>query len=219
MPSGGSFNAENIIDCVIPSAYCPKCGQNFDAVMSRNRVTGRILLIRIARTSVDLHTACPHCGLKYSFTSKTYKLIINSQNKTFNLNRELKAYLDRQRKLYIRYKKASEKKTYIAALLAFFLGIFGAQNWYMGHKGRGIISGLMDIFAVLMLLPIFSFSISGNLITALTVIASCLIAANVYWGLIDTIRILSGCAKDGDGFYIMTKRQFEKRNLRYMELN
>ena len=96
----------------------------------------------------------------------------------------------------------SEKKVWIASLLAFFFGIFGVQNWYMGHTKRAIIACAIDLTAIIMLVAF----------PEVPVIAPLILCVNIYWGLIDAIRILTGSAKDGKGLYILTDFQYVMMN-------
>lgn len=96
----------------------------------------------------------------------------------------------------------SEKKVWVASLLAFFFGIFGVQNWYMGHTKRAIIACAIDLTAIIMIVAF----------PEVPVIASLLLCVNIYWGLIDAIRILTGSAKDVKGLYIMTDFQYLMTN-------
>ena len=48
-------------------------------------------------------------------------------------------------------------------------------------------------------------------ITILSFSTALLLATNIYWGIIDLIRILSGHAKDSNGAYLLTNFQYKKR--------
>lgn len=74
----------------------------------------------------------------------------------------------------------SDKSYVAAALLAFFLGAFGAHNFYLGYKRKAIIQLVMG------LMTIFTLGISG-------------IAVEI-WAFVEFILLLTGSiSTDGDG--------------------
>ncbi len=68
----------------------------------------------------------------------------------------------------------SSKSRLVAFLLAFFVGVLGVHNFYLGKTGLGI----------------------AQLILTITIIGS--IASSI-WALVDWIMIVAGSAKDSDG--------------------
>lgn len=71
----------------------------------------------------------------------------------------------------------SEPKSLIAAaLLAFFLGIFGAHNFYLGYKSKAMTQLLLTICSLFIL----------SFVTAI-------------WSFIEFIMILTGSITDSDG--------------------
>ena len=91
--------------------------------------------------------------------------------------------------------------------MALFGSTFGAQNWYMGHQKRAAIGLSLTFLAMLML----TLGLASNGAAITIIISALALATNVYWGIIDFFRILSGHAKDVDGLYIMTKNQHAKK--------
>lgn len=103
------------------------------------------------------------------------------------------------------------KSATTAGLLGIFLGSFGAHNWYLGEKSKGIIhicmmSGgvLVEIIAGAVLPNVMSFSMllqMAWLFTILTGIAGLAMSASAIWGLVEGIIILSqgdaGLARKG----------------------
>ena len=103
------------------------------------------------------------------------------------------------------------KSATTAGLLGIFLGAFGAHNWYLGEKSKGIIhvcmmSGgvLVEIVAAAVLPNVLSFTMliqMAWLFTILTAIAGLAMSASAIWGLIEGIIILSqgdaGLARKG----------------------
>ncbi len=103
------------------------------------------------------------------------------------------------------------KSSTVAGLLGIFLGAFGAHNWYLGEKTKGIIhvcmmSGgiLVEILAAAVLPNVLSFSMliqMAWLFTILTALAGLAMSASGIWGLVEGIIILSqgdaGLARKG----------------------
>ncbi len=103
------------------------------------------------------------------------------------------------------------KSATTAGLLGIFLGAFGAHNWYLGEKGKGIahvcmMSGgvIVEILAAAVLPNILSFTMliqMAWLFTILTAGAGLAMSASAIWGLVEGITILSqgdaGLARKG----------------------
>ena len=100
------------------------------------------------------------------------------------------------------------KSSIVAGLLGIFLGAFGAHNWYLGEKNKGLIHvGLMgggvvlQIITVAILPSVFtSLSVIG-IMGVLTGVASLAMAASGIWGFIEGVMILTqgdaGLARKG----------------------
>ena len=94
------------------------------------------------------------------------------------------------------------KSATTAGILGIFLGGFGAHNWYLGEKTKGIIhiclmSGgiLLEVLAGILLPNILSYSALISmawLFAILTPIAGLCMAASSIWGLVEGIQILVG---------------------------
>lgn len=109
------------------------------------------------------------------------------------------------------YQNQNTKSATVAGLLGIFLGAFGAHNWYLGEKGKGIahvcmMSGgiLLEILTMAVLPSVLSFSILYQmawLLAVLTPIALAAMSASGIWGLIEGIIILTqgdaGLARKG----------------------
>lgn len=103
------------------------------------------------------------------------------------------------------------KSATTAGLLGIFLGVFGAHNWYLGEKSKGIthvcmMSGgvLVEIIAAAVLPNVLSFTMliqMAWLFTVLTAVAGLAMSASAIWGLVEGIIILSqgdaGLARKG----------------------
>ena len=98
-----------------------------------------------------------------------------------------------------------------AGLLGIFLGAFGAHNWYLGERGKGIahvcmMSGgiLLEILTVAVLPNVLSWTMliqMAWLFAVLTPVALLAMSASGIWGLVEGIIILSqgdaGLARKG----------------------
>ncbi len=103
------------------------------------------------------------------------------------------------------------KSATTAGLLGIFLGAFGAHNWYLGEKNKGIIhivlmSGgiVLEIVAGAILPNVMSYSMLFTMAWVLTIlgsVASLAMGASAIWGLVEGIMILTqgdaGLARKG----------------------
>ena len=103
------------------------------------------------------------------------------------------------------------KSATTAGLLGIFLGAFGAHNWYLGEKSKGIahvcmMSGgiIIEIMAAAVLPNVLSWTMliqMAWLFTILTAVAGLAMSASGIWGLIEGIIIISqgdaGLARKG----------------------
>ena len=94
------------------------------------------------------------------------------------------------------------KSATTAGLLGIFLGAFGAHNWYLGEKNKGIahicmMAGgiLVEVVASIILPNVLSFSAlltAASILGILGGIASIAMTASGIWGLVEGIQILVG---------------------------
>lgn len=103
------------------------------------------------------------------------------------------------------------KSATTAGLLGIFLGSFGAHNWYLGEKGKGIahvcmMGGgvLVEIIASLVLPSVLSFNALltwASILGILGTVAALAMSASGIWGLVEGITILAqgdaGLARKG----------------------
>ena len=103
------------------------------------------------------------------------------------------------------------KSATTAGLLGIFLGAFGAHNWYLGEKGKGIAhvcmmcgGVLVEIIAGVVLPSALSFSALltwASILGVLGGVAALAMSASGLWGLIEGITILAqgdaGLARKG----------------------
>lgn len=79
---------------------------------------------------------------------------------------------------------SGSKNKIVAAVLAFFLGTFGAHNFYLGHTSKAVTQLVLTIIGY---------------ITLIFLIGSLFIMATGIWAFIEFIMILTGSIKDSDG--------------------
>jgi len=205
------IDAESIIkrDNHLYGVQCPNCRLTGDFMLGRKQHRWSILFIPIAQITAAYFLECQHCRAAYYISAGQYKRIKHSNNcayDAYNIFIELQEkakdisakQAERSREIFVKYAQRSNKKTGAAALLSFFFGIAGAQNWYLGHKKRAIA-------AIIIFVSGFALVLAGPLPFAIC------IAFNVYWGIIDAVRIALGFAKDSSGKYVMTDGQYDKR--------
>lgn len=94
------------------------------------------------------------------------------------------------------------KSSTTAGLLGIFLGGFGAHNWYLGEKGKGIAHVCMmaagivvQIIASAILPNVFTWSMlvtSAWIISLLAGVATIAMSASSIWGLVEGIMLLVG---------------------------
>ena len=103
------------------------------------------------------------------------------------------------------------KSATTAGLLGIFLGSFGAHNWYLGEKSKGIahvcmMGGgvLVEIIAGLVLPNVLSYSSLftwASILAVLGGVATLAMSASAIWGLVEGITILAqgdaGLARKG----------------------
>lgn len=100
-------------------------------------------------------------------------------------------------------KRAGDKSKVVAAVLAFFLGGFGAHDFYLGNKRNGFIKlGLTLIGMALYIAGLVAFSASEAVALPILAIIGYLIILGVgIWAFVDFIRILTGSYEPVDGSY------------------
>lgn len=80
--------------------------------------------------------------------------------------------------------QTGSKNKVAAALLAIFLGVYGAHNFYLGHTSKAVtqlVLTLVGMFTWIFIIGIF------------------FLMATVIWAFIEFIMILTGSIKDSDG--------------------
>ena len=187
---------------------CPNCSQTMGLVLGKTIDKVTVFFIPIVYVTTPF-IECPRCSKKYNIKKDLYKgiksgtvafdSVQSSLMQMYEADQQYQWRLNEAAKARaIEYSKRSRKKVWIAALLSFFFGIVGAQNWYLGHKKRALAAIIIFIagFATIFLGPFIAAACWGF---------------NVYWGFGDAIRIAIGRAKDSDGMYVMTNGQYNTR--------
>lgn len=95
--------------------------------------------------------------------------------------------------------RRSNKHMALAMFLSYFLGMFGAQNWYLGRKKLAWSALGITLLGYIL-------ACAGYVEWGMT-----LVIIPVFWGMFDAVCIATGYRKDGRGNYVMTKRQRHKR--------
>lgn len=79
---------------------------------------------------------------------------------------------------------AGSKNKMVAAILAFFLGVYGAHNFYLGYTSKAVTQLVLTIV---------------GLILCVIFIGAFVVMAVAIWAFIEFIMILTGSIKDADG--------------------
>lgn len=209
----GTIYQNEVTDAVIQNVTCPHCQSQVNAMLNRSVQTGTILFIPFIKKTVQYYSVCPHCNMKYILNKNDYNQIIRSPYRQSEWIKTCKNILE---KTIVKSRNAivrSSKSVLFASVLSLLGGFLGLQNLYMGHKKRFLINILLFMFSIITINVILTTSA-----TALVVMSAIPLATNVYWGIIDFIRILSGHAKDSDGAYLLTTFQYKKRLNKLNEL-
>ena len=204
----GTIRQSTVTDFAIGGAICPKCKQPFTAQMNRTIQTATMLAVPFMKKTGERYTICPHCGLRYSFTPDMYSSLRQRPTADF-LYQICSGMLLKGQEKAEKHSARSRKNAGLAAVLALLLGVFGAQNWYLGHYKRALIACILDALG----LVCFFAALAVENAQPLLFLAAGLFAFSLYWGLVDTVRILLGRAKDAEGLYVCTRRQ----HARWME--
>ena len=139
----GTIRQSTVTDFAIGGAICPKCKQPFTAQMNRTIQTATMLAVPFMKKTGERYTICPHCGLRYSFTPDMYSSLRQRPTADFLYQICSGMLLQGQEKAE-KHGARSRKNAGLAAVLALLLGVFGAQNWYLGHYKRALIACILD---------------------------------------------------------------------------
>jgi len=199
-------------ELAISGMYCPYCGSNADVILGKTIDSITIFFIPMIRWAIPF-LECQRCNKNYQIKKDMYKgiklgtvapgdvqvLLRHMHEDDMRFQQQAAASASRSaRETAIKYSQKSDKKIWVAALLSFFLGVVGAQNWYLRHWKRAILATAIFAlgWATMFLIPYIF--IYGLTFTSL-------------WGIVDAVRIATGHATDSNGSYVMTKKQHAKR--------
>ena len=167
-----------------------------------------MFFIPVAKVTQTRFLECQQCKAMYIITDKQYRRIMRSKDSFNEANGVLLALQKKANNDAVKYAERSRKNIGIAVLLSFFFGIFGLQNWYLGHVKRALVANILFMLGCSTILLLY---IGIDLGFAYTVIFALCLGSNFYWGIVDAVRIALGFAKDANGKYIMTEKQHRKR--------
>lgn len=201
----GSIRQYEVLDRVIENAICPNCREMYSANLMRSIQKGTIFFIPFIKKTIMYYSTCPYCGLVHKFSNAEYQNLLNSNRANEDLYKICQAKIISQKNKLNENLYRSNKNVAIAILLALFGSNFGLQNWYMGHKKRAILALVMFLVGI----ALFGITLAMRN-TSFIVLVALLTASNCYWGIIDAFRIGLGHAKDSQGKYLKTNRQFKK---------
>lgn len=91
----------------------------------------------------------------------------------------------------------------VAALLAFFLGVFGIHRFYLGYTEQGLMQLIgYSLGTILILIGLaMAYATTGIALPAVLIIGALLVTAVGIWSFIDFIRILTNDLKPNGGDY------------------
>ncbi len=214
----GEVRQYEVKDKIIKNAICPKCRNCFDANMHSVIQAGKVYFIPISKFTVLRYIMCPHCATQYEFTKSEYELIIKSNHPQDILYDKCEGYLSGERKKSENYVSNSDKSMLIAFILSFFLGIAGAQNWYLGHVKRALVSLFLDLLSIILIISMSIMGVDSQIASIPLAVSAVFLAFNAYWGIFYSIMIILGHSKDSTGKYLMSRKQYENRMKKYHSL-
>ena len=202
----GTIRYYNEQDKNIEQATCPHCNSIINVSLDRTVQDGRVFFVPL-KMNVRYYSTCPDCGVDINYTKKMYKQIKTSSNPRYDWNKISKTCYEKAKKKAEEGIIRSPKSKFLAAFLALIGCFFGLHNLYLGHKKRFLVNMILfSLSAISVLLMLIT---KSNLALLFTVS----LATNIYWGLFDFIRILCGRAKDSDGGYLLTEKEYKRRLL------
>ena len=210
----GTIYQKEVDDACIQNVTCPHCESTTNARMTRSVQTGTILFIPFIRITILYYTTCTKCNKQYILSKHDYNEILHVASQRDDWNRVCKCCFENEKTKSSNNIIRSPKRVPIASLLSLILGLFGVQNLYMGHKKRFLIN--ISLLALSIIMFALGLAISAEFLASLCAVG---VATNIYWGLIDFVRILSGHAKDSNGRYLLTNSQYKKRLSTHSQLH
>jgi apolipoprotein N-acyltransferase len=123
---------------------------------------------------------------------KLLKLLHHKKGKQSRLSRVLSFFTP-----------GGSKSMLVAALLAFFLGVFGIHRFYLGYTEQGLMQLIgYSLGTILILIGLaMAYATTGIALPAVLIIGALLVTAVGIWSFIDFIRILTNDLKPNGGDY------------------
>jgi hypothetical protein len=117
-----------------------------------------------------------------------------------------KVFKSKLAKIFGAVKKSGDKSKILAAVLAFFLGNFGAHDFYLGNKKAGFIKLGLSLVGyglyIAGLLSVATVTATETVaIPVLAIVGGVIILGVAIWALVDFIRILTERYEPVDGSY------------------
>lgn len=198
MRVGTRYETRNERCGVVSDVICPRCGKSAMFQKGRNTTTASVMFIR-ARKDVNVaFVVCEECGSVFEI-NKDHMDMINSSENVLQAIKD--CYQERKREVFDKYSNGfSEKNQTIAVILSAVLMTFGAPFFYIGKPLYGGLC-LLAYFASSFILSRIDYKYGMPVMMAL-----------VYFGVIFAIFIGMGKIKDGNGRYIVSKKQRRKRS-------
>ena len=203
----GTIRQSTVTDFAIGGAICPKCKQPFTAQMNRTIQTATMLAVPFMKKTGERYTICPHCGCGIPLR-RTCILPCGSGPPQIFCTKSAAGCFSRGRKSGEARRALPQKRGTRRGACASARRLRRA-DWYLGHYKRALIACILDALG----LVCFFAALAVENAQPLLFLAAGLFAFSLYWGLVDTVRILLGRAKDAEGLYVCTRRQ----HARWME--
>lgn len=172
-------------------ALCPKCGSGNGLIKYKNKTVTSIMLIPFFHIANGAFLRCSTCRGSFPVEKKALSGIRDAQDALGAMQAYRERLRERQRALLTKYSVGfSTKNQKVAALLAFFLTVYGAPFFYLGRPLLGVLC--LGLFFC-------------GTITAWIWVGMLLFAAGIIYGCL----ILMGKVKDRSGKYVANARQQE----------
>lgn len=154
--------------------FCPKCGVRQNSSATREENVDKIIA-NAATASEDVSSAVSDAYQLVRFGKKVGKAAVKEVTE--------------------KKEGCSLKSRVVAAVLAFFLGVIGAHSFYLGKKGNGVAHILMCVIGFLIGILSAAEVIPEEMLPLVVVIE----VLNEAWALIESLVLLFGGGKDGNG--------------------
>lgn len=159
---------EEIADNVV---FCPKCGVRQNSTSDREENIDKIVA-NTATITDDVSSVISDAHNLVKFGKKVGKATVKEVTE--------------------KKEGASLKSRVVAALLAFFLGMIGVHDFYLGKKGSGFIHLVLTAIGIAAVVLM-------DTMDEIYILAPISFCINGIWCIISAFMLLCGSGKDGDG--------------------